>query len=107
MLWQFGNIGQAGVNRSSRRRGLAFIPCGITLMFEHLNTTYFNYRGDFLKQNKDTAMGSPILPVVVSLLFMEHFQKVAFSSEHNPPEMHAANIDSFTRHINSSHQVYQ
>ena len=37
-----------------------------------LNSTYFMYSGDFYKQNKGTAMGSPILPIVANL-YMEHY----------------------------------
>ena len=57
-------------------------------------------------------MGSPISPIAANL-YMEHFEKVALSIALNPPDiwycyvddtftkMHTANIDSFTRHVNS------
>ena len=57
-------------------------------------------------------MGSPISPIVANL-YMKHFDKFALSTAPNPPDfwyrymddtftkMHAANIDSFTQHINS------
>ena len=51
-----------------------------------LNTTYFMYSGDFYKQNKGPAMGSPISPIGANL-YMEHFEKFALSTAPNPPDM--------------------
>ena len=72
--------------------------------------TYFTFQGEFYKQNKGAAMGSPISPVVANL-YMEQFESRALDTAPTPPtiwyryvdetmaKIHENAIDSFSEHL--------
>ena len=51
-----------------------------------LSGTYFTFQGEFYKQKKGAAMGSPISPVVANL-YMEQFESRALDTAPTPPTM--------------------
>ena len=83
-----------------------------------LSSTYFTFQGEFYKQKKGAAMGSPISPVVANL-YMEQFESRALDTATTPPTMwyryvddtmakiHENAIDSFSEHLNSIDQHIQ
>ena len=83
-----------------------------------LSSTYFTFQGEFYKQKKGAAMGSPISPVVANL-YMEQFESRALDTAPTPPTMwyryvddtmakiHENTIDSFSEHLNSIDQHIQ
>ena len=83
-----------------------------------LSSTYFTFQGEFYKQKKGAAMGSPISPVVANL-YMEQFESRALDTAPTPPTMwyryvdetmakiHENAIDSFSEHLNSIDQHIQ
>ena len=83
-----------------------------------LSSTYFTFQGEFYKQKKGAAMGSPISPVVANL-YMEQFESRALDTAPTPPTMwyryvddtmakiHENAIDSFSEHLNSIGQHIQ
>ena len=83
-----------------------------------LSSTYFTFQGEFYKQKRGAAMGSPISPVVANL-YMEQFESRALDTAPTPPTMwyryvddtmakiHENAIDSFSEHLNSIDQHIQ
>ncbi|XP_068720552.1 uncharacterized protein [Montipora capricornis] len=83
-----------------------------------LSSTYFTFHGEFYKQKKGAAMGSPISPVVANL-YMEQFESRALDTAPTPPTMwyryvddtmakiHENAVDSFSEHLNSIDQHIQ
>ena len=83
-----------------------------------LSSTYFTFQGEFYKQKKGAAMGSPISPVVANL-YMEQFESRALDTAPIPPTMwyryvddtiakiHENAVDSFSEHLNSIDQHIQ
>ncbi|XP_068707249.1 uncharacterized protein [Montipora foliosa] len=83
-----------------------------------LSSTYFTFQGEFYKQKKGAAMGSPISPVVANL-YMEQFESRALDTAPTPPTMwyryvddtmakiHENAVDSFSEHLNSIDQHIQ
>ena len=78
-----------------------------------LNTTYFQYRGDFYRQKHGCAMGSPVSPIVANL-YMEEVEQRALTSYNGIPPTHwfryvddtwvkirSDEVEPFTAHINS------
>ncbi|XP_011861944.1 PREDICTED: uncharacterized protein LOC105558715, partial [Vollenhovia emeryi] len=50
------------------------IPSTLFPLIEHcLNSTYFQFEGEFYEQTTGAAMGSPISPIIANI-FMEHFE---------------------------------
>ena len=48
-----------------------------------LSSTYFTFQGEFYKQKKGAAMGSPISPVVANL-YMEQFESSVLDTAPHP-----------------------
>ena len=83
-----------------------------------LSSTYFTFQGEFYKQKKGAAMGSPISPVVANL-YMEQFESRALDTAPTPPTMwyryvddtmakiHENAVDSLSEHLNSIDQHIQ
>ncbi|XP_068720437.1 uncharacterized protein [Montipora capricornis] len=83
-----------------------------------LSSTYFTFQGEFYKQKKGAAMGSPISPVVANL-YMEQFKSRALDTAPTPPTMwyryvddtmatiHENAVDSLSEHLNSIGQHIQ
>jgi len=88
------------------------VPMITKLLQICLECTYFTFRGQYYKQTKGTAMGSPVSPIVANL-YMEQFEQKALATSPCPvyvwmryvddtfAVLHMYDIDSFLNHINS------
>ena len=84
----------------------------ISLLEFYLTNTYFTYQGKFYEQTDDTAMGSPISPIVANL-FMEDLEVKALATSSHQPSLwkrfvddtfiiiKKAHKDSLLQHLNS------
>ena len=64
----------------------------VTLLEICLKNTYFLFQGKCYEQVQDTAMGSPISPLIANL-FMEEFEVKALSSFPHPPSLQLRFVD--------------